>query len=198
MKTTAVIIWMASLATATEPILIKVYNAAGLNPKVFNSAVKEADMLLKFAGQSAEWINCGTGSSTGSDACAETSRLTFSLGIRNDDPRGNVTNFALGFAMLGSENANSACVILSKVKALVGLKTTTVSVETVLAYVMVHELFHMINRNNHHSDGLMGVEWTTKEVREMAQRRLRFSTSQIQDLERAIRSRQNTQTASTL
>ena len=88
--------------------------------------------------------------------------------------------------MLGTARADSAWAIYSKVSGMVKDNAEAASVETLLGYVIVHELAHLIKRSDLHSTGIMSEGWTVQHLRSMAQRRLQFTASQTRDLRRGI------------
>ena len=147
--------------------------------------------MLGKAGFDTKWLHCLPNAAVETGPCAQSGLSTFSIGIRKDDLSEKVTHFTLGFAMLNTARANTACAIYSRITELVEQNPGSASVETVLGYVIAHELAHLIQRSNLHSTGVMSERWTVSLLRAMSQRGLRFTTSQTRDLWKAMEARQN-------
>lgn len=55
-----------------------------------------------------------------------------------------------------------------------------------LAYVMVHEIAHVLERSDHHSSfGVMKAEWTNMDYLEMANRSLGFAEEDVRLLQQS-------------
>lgn len=69
------------------------------------------------------------------------------------------------------------------------VRTGVISSDDLLAYVMAHELGHLLLGTDHSNGGIMSECWTIKQIRMMRRRMLLFHESECAGMRRALRSR---------
>ena len=68
------------------------------------------------------------------------------------------------------------------------------TVTTVLAYVMVHEITHMLQGTNHHArEGIMSAHWTCKDLQRLKHEHLSFERQDIELIHRGLERRPDRQ-----
>ena len=154
---------------ASEPVRVDVHDQVGLKPDELRMALAEAKLVMARAGVEVEWVASGG---------------AYAIGIRQDAPA-ELSPLAMGFAMLGTGQGNTACAIYSRVVRLMeDVNGSRAPVPVVLGYVIAHELTHLLTRSKRHSPGVMGARWSLADLRAMSQRRLHFTAAQAEELRR--------------
>ena len=142
-------------------------------------------MLLSRAGIRTEWVHC-VGHQPGPrpilcDGTLETG--TVLIRILTAHPGGNPNRLGdpLGSAVIGNSFASVYASETLKYADHNGL-----SVGSLMAYAMTHEIGHLLLGEKHASSGIMRAVWGKAEYREMAQRWLGFSAKERQALRQAL------------
>lgn len=86
------------------------------------------------------------------------------------------------FAFATPYTGGNVTVFYNRVQRAAGWTDTSV----LLAYVMVHEIAHVLERSDHHSSfGVMKAEWTNMDYLEMANRSLGFAEEDVRLLQQS-------------
>lgn len=167
---------------------IQVVNVAGVAPGELDRAIAEATWIFGKAGIGANWVRCGEGE--GDPNCADSADgLTFSVGVIAKVPD-FLRETGLGFALVYSGRRNHAGVVYSRVVELAQAHPLIVSTDQVLGYAMVHEIAHLIFGSTAHSaTGILRAGCRPAELEAIGQRRLLFTSREIEALHAKLRER---------
>ena len=169
-----------SSETPEVRLTVSVFNDAGASPSVISQARNRATLILRRAGISLVWLDCGTsGNPAPSSSCSDLSfpqhlsvRLVPKAGRPSEDTFGQTFQNVAG-------EGNYALVYFNVLAA----SSVTESVHTgdLVGFVIVHELGHLLlGRDSHSATGLMAPVWQASEVR-MASQGLLFFTNDQQE-----------------
>lgn len=159
----------SNLLTAVEEpratITVRVYETTGLPSALGESALAEAEAVLRTARVDVRWRMCTGDTVEHSAACSailEPSELLLRM-IRGSAPRPD--SFALGKALVGrcAGGGVLATVYVNRVESLANAAGTDLAV--LLGRVTAHELGHLLMQGHAHQRfGLMRPRWTLDEV----------------------------------
>jgi len=152
----------------------------------------QADRILRKAGVAAEWVDCAEPHSGRSNdgVCPEGSDPgLFIVGIRGDNAPGSSSKSALGFAMPQFPSSNHAVVLYPRIIQIVRANAYPLDERVLLAYVIAHELAHLLFGSVAHGEGIMRANWSRQEFERMTDRTLLFTSGQAHLLQRALQER---------
>jgi hypothetical protein len=164
----AVMITVASVADAAEPgqlpaIHLQMDNDAGVPAVMLKKSQDEVARIFADAGLRVEWIESGPSFTV--------QIIPIALGYRSpSSPVMGVT--------LRNRSGATARIFFNQVQDFA--RAWDVDVSTLLAYVMAHEIGHLLlPRLPHSATGLMKAEWDRTLVREAAAGSLTFTEAQV-------------------
>ena len=161
-------------------LTVSVFNDAGASPSVISQARDRATLILRRAGISLVWLDCGTpGNPRPSSSCSDLSfpqHLSVRLVPTADRP--SEDTFGRTFQNAAGEG-NYALVYFNVLVA--SSVTESVHAGDLVGFVIAHELGHLLlGRDSHSATGLMAPVWQASEVR-MASQGLLFFTNDQQE-----------------
>lgn len=142
--------------------------------KKLERAEKEADRILGSAGISVRWSNCN---SPGAATLQELPNI-FVIRVRNlapVDAADSRRRKPMGRAFL---LGNRADVYYDAVRELAHDVASDCEISTIFAYVIAHELGHLLLGPQHSPQGVMEASWGRREVEMMTRHELRFSQAE--------------------
>lgn len=151
-------VWMSLILTAAAfgadrpgPDIIVLVHAGNENSSVVAMAEGEAQKMLAEAGIHSQW----SGSAAHDRGEAEVIEIVFT-----EQPDDTCRPGVLGYAMLGLNSGTRITIFYNRVRA----HGTEASMPRVLAHVMVHEVTHILEGVNRHSEtGIMKAHWTEQD-----------------------------------
>ncbi len=149
MKAISILILMAVAALGAEsgnPDIVVLLHSNNENPSIIGPAERQAVSLLARAGVSLEWRSGNAayrGPAEVIEAILTTPDATFKPG-------------ALAYAVLGQQTGTRIEVFYNRIDA----NRRDAEIVSVLAYVLVHEITHIVEGTKRHSDtGIMKAHW---------------------------------------
>lgn len=164
--------------TSVVRLTISVFNDAGASPSVISQARNRATLILRRAGVSLVWLDCGTpGNPPPNSSCSDLAFLQhFSVRLVSTAGRPSEDTFGQTFQNAAGEG-NYALVYFNVLAA--SSVTESVHAGDLLGFVIAHELGHLLlGRNSHSATGLMAPVWQASEVRMASQGILFFNNAQ--------------------
>jgi len=158
-------------------LIVFVYNDARVPESVLARAERETSRVFRDAGVSIEWGNrCDVRGVERIESVLKTTVPT--LRVRIVPHSRDLSDDVFGVAFLGADGVGQqADVFYDNVAAL--SKQTFRSSGEVLAYVMAHELGHLVLGSNSHAPiGLMRRRWDSEDLKKMSMGQLRFESRQ--------------------
>lgn len=166
-------------------LVVFVYNHASVSNEIVSDAEKEASRVFRGLSLEVTWINCltrHTDSTTGLEPMSTTGLF---IGIV---PRAvKLSDTVFGVAFLGSDGKGRyADVFFESVRRL-GAEEADVGEARVLAYVMAHEIGHLLLGSNAHSElGIMKPRWSAIELRKIEMGKLSFTPIECEKIHRRL------------
>jgi hypothetical protein len=146
-------------------LAIRVYDLAGVDPKLRTNAIRAAGAVLARAGIEADWRDCaGTKNTGGCEASPKPPTLLVRLTHSNGSPD-RERGLLMGYAVIDPESGagSLATVFVDRVAQVAHAAGGDAA--TLLGRAMAHELGHLfLGTNSHASSGLMRAEWTGQEI----------------------------------
>jgi hypothetical protein len=164
----AVVITVARVADAAEPgqlpaIHLQMANDAGVPAAILQEAQVEVARIFRAAGLGVEWTETGP-------------RFTVQI-VASALGYSRAASPVMGVALRKPDGA-TARIFFSQVQDFA--RTCRVDVGTLLAYVIAHEIGHLLlPRMPHSATGLMRADWDRALVREAVRGSLTFTDAQI-------------------
>ena len=168
------------IAAADAPVIltVSVFNDAAASPSVMSQAQNRATLILRRAGITLVWLDCGTPHDPPANSgCCDLSfpqhlsvRLVSTSGPASADIFGQTFQNAAG-------EGNYALVYFGSLKS----SNTSEVIKTgdLLGFVISHELGHLLlGRDSHSATGLMSAVWQVNELRQASQGILFFTNNQ--------------------
>ena len=188
---------MAMSASAESPMAVTVLytDQVGIPAHVLRAAMADAAFLLGKAGLEITWVNCTpyVNGMEFPDHCKDTQPMRFRINITGG---AGVSSRTLGFAFPRLGQGNHAAVLYPRVKQFAAGNDSTASVEAILGAAIAHELGHLFLGTTEHGPGVMSEGYDKTHVRQINQRRIRFTPVQAAAMRAALATRL-TATAST-
>jgi hypothetical protein len=148
----------------TNPVTVRVYQTAQLDPSVAAAALNVARETLASARVDVSWKPCGPGPAVASCDRPPAGDLVVRI-VRSNLPRDD-RQLPLGDALVdtGSGTAVLATVYADRVVRVA--KTAHMQVQALLGYAIAHELGHLLLASSaHNTRGLMRPIWRDGELR---------------------------------
>jgi len=181
-------------------VTVRVYDLAGVSGKTLSKAESEAQHILRRAGIETEWLACPKNRDEESryPACQKPiSPADVILQIVPQAMEGyEVGPMAFGFALPSGDGgpARHAYVFFRRVEQATR-ENNKVSLVTLLSYVIVHEIGHLLlGPAMHSSRGIMRAHWQPEEFRDMESGRLIFPSQQARVLQARVEERVKSET----
>ena len=180
-------------------IQVFVYNYAGVSPKTLARAEREAARIYSRTGIETEWLDCPLTPVEAAQfpACQllpSPARLALRLLSRPMAERIGLSQATFGSALLPEDGGfgMTAQVCAHCCEELA--KGNEALHAAVLGHVMAHELGHLLlGIGSHGATGLMHVPWHHKELENVAQGSLLFTSSEGEKMRRQVSARLNGQ-----
>jgi hypothetical protein len=173
---------------------IRVHNYARVPPSVLRQAEQAASSVLHESGVHAVWVECATVPSASTEAACSrpVTPLVLLLNLLPEPMarRLKLHSDAFGVAAESSEKGFSflGSVFYDRVKDCADHER--VDLVPLLGSVMAHELGHLLLGTDSHSpSGIMCASWSGKQIHDIEQRGLSFSTSEAKQLQTAVKVR---------
>jgi hypothetical protein len=162
-----------------------VYNHASVSNQIVSGAEKEASRVFRGLSLEVTWINCLTRHPDATTRLELMSTTGLFIGIV---PRAvKLSDAVFGVAFLGSDGKGRyADVFFESVRRL-GAEEADVGEARVLAYVMAHEIGHLLLGSNAHSEvGIMKPRWSAIELRKIEMGKLAFTPIECEKIHRRL------------
>ena len=159
-------------------LTISVFNDAGASPSVMSQARNRATLILRRAGISLVWLDCGTPAiPPPNSACSDLS-FPQHLSVRLVSTAGRPSEDTFGRTFQNAEGEGNYALVYFNVLATSSV-TESVHAGDLLGFVIAHELGHLLlGRDSHSATGLMAPVWQAGEVRMASHGILFFSGDQ--------------------
>jgi len=159
-----------------QPLVIHVYDLAGVSSHTLNQATEEAARILTTAGVEAVWQpgpadaseahECDLHSSHGSLSRRPNSRAYIVLRLVRDFPDRSLPG-ALGYSLPDASFGVQATVFYNRVEWV--SETGDVSLSTMLGHAIAHEIGHvLLGTRDHSPSGIMKAVWGKADYRQAA------------------------------
>jgi hypothetical protein len=172
----------AGVARAAEipanPVTVRVYETAQLDPSVKTAALNLARTTLAAAAVDVSWKPCGPGA--GATLCDRPSAGELVLRIVRSIVRYDRRSLPLGDALVDTASADAilATVYLDRVVRVA--KAARMDTRTLLGYAIAHELGHLLlASSSHNTRGLMRPIWRDEELRSARSADWSFTAQEI-------------------
>ena len=200
--TPTMLILAAVLATSANAEMVhtlRVYDYTQVSDKIVRKAEVLAQQVFWKAGVETEWIHCpaGAGEEARFPACRRPMSGTdviLQILPQTMENRG-LSRRAFGYALpdAGGLPARHAYVFLHRVDEVVAKSRRTarcISREVLLAYVVAHEVGHLLLGTDSHSEcGVMRGRWSAEDLQEMELGRTAFDAGQARAMRRHVEER---------
>lgn len=160
--------WMAAACFGAEPKLtVMIYDYAGAPGAILKAAAETARETFQRAGVETDWSVCRVPD----EHCALPPVGTIEVKVLPPELQGRLhSSEALGYAMM-CPGCVTSYAFYQPVKALAGAKR---SVSAALAFVMVHEVGHLLGMG-HSAGGIMKALLTWRDIKDAEMGRMRFT-----------------------
>jgi hypothetical protein len=170
-------------APPTVRLKVSVFNDAMVAQPVLKAAQERAEAVLREAGISLTWLDCGTPGRWRPELGCRDLAFPTHLSVRLVAGRRGVSEDTFGQSYLNERGegnyANVYVAQLSSCKAL-----DLINEGELLGYVVVHELGHLLlGKDSHSSVGLMRAKWEVEELRRAARGNLSFTKSETERMQ---------------
>lgn len=166
-------------------LLVFVYNHARVSTEIVLDAEKEASRVFRGLSLEVTWVNCWTRHTDSTTGLEPMTSTRLFVGIV---PRAvKLSDAVFGVAFLGSDgNGRYADVFFESVRRL-RAEEPDVGEGRVLAYVMAHEIGHLLLGSNAHSEmGIMKPRWSAVELRKIEMGKLTFTRTECEKIHRRL------------
>jgi hypothetical protein len=177
----------AGVARAAEipanPVTVRVYEAAQLDPSVRAAALNITRATLAAATVDVSWKPCGPGA--GAALCDRPPAGELVLRIVRSSVRYDRRSLPLGDALVDTASADAilATVYLDRVVRVA--KAARMDTRTLLGYAIAHELGHLLlASSSHNTRGLMRPIWRDEELRSARTADWSFTAQEIAAIRR--------------
>jgi hypothetical protein len=167
-------------AASVVRLTISVFNDAGASPSVMSQARNRATLILRRAGISLVWLDCGTPANPPPNSACSDLSFPQHLSVRLVSTAGRPSEDTFGRTFQNAEGEGNYALVYFNVLATSSV-TESVHVGDLLGFVIAHELGHLLlGRDSHSATGLMAPVWQVGEVR-MASQGILFFTGDQQE-----------------
>ena len=158
----------AGVARAAEipanPVTVRVYEAAQLDPSVKTAALNLARTTLAAAAVDVSWKPCGTGA--GAALCDRPPAGELVLRIVRSTVRSDRRSLPLGDALVNTSSADAILATVYFDRVVRVAKAARMDTRTLFGYAIAHELGHLLLASStHNTRGLMRPIWRDEELR---------------------------------
>jgi hypothetical protein len=161
-------------------LTISVFNDAGASPSVMSQARNRATLILRRAGISLVWLDCGTPANPPPNSACSDLSFPQHLSVRLVSTASRPSEDTFGRTFQNAEGEGNYALVYFNVLATSSV-TESVHAGDLLGFVIAHELGHLLlGRNSHSATGLMAPVWQAGEVR-MASQGILFFTGDQQE-----------------
>ncbi|MCC6859545.1 MAG: hypothetical protein IT158_13330 [Bryobacterales bacterium] len=181
---------MAGPALGETPVRVRLYDYAGVPPRILDQAQAYASTLFSEAGIAMEWARCSPGESgvPGDAACRppfDPLNLEIRILSREMAKRAHTTEHALGYALLAPGFHHVAAVFYHR--ALELEKACLAGRSDILGAVLAHEIGHLLLAQPHHPPtGIMCARWGDEVLKLIQKGRLRFTAGEARAMARML------------
>lgn len=132
------------------PIVVSVFNVAGLDDGTIREAEKTAQQIFRQAGLTIVWRNCPAQAELGAGSCMQTTMESRQLVLHIEHQPRTLSADAYGVAFLGAGGWGTYCDVFSdRISNL--HRDTRLSESRILGIVAAHELGHLLLGSHAHS-----------------------------------------------
>jgi len=173
----------ATLAFAGEPMNVSVCPMGRASARAVAGAEAEAAALFRGIDVDIVWKNCEE-APIGQEAA---DRHWFTVRLRDDDPavRSEVASTdMLGEAFFSDSGGYVADVYFGEIRTLASSKT--IDPISLLAYVMAHELGHLLLGPDHSPNGIMRASWDNRDLDAIRMGLLQFGRAEIARIHKVL------------
>jgi hypothetical protein len=157
---------------------VSVFNDAGASSSVMSQARSRATLILRRAGISLVWLDCGTPANPAPNSTCSNLSFPQHLSVRLVSTAGRPSADTFGQTFQNSAGEGNYALVYFNVLASSSV-TESVHVGDLLGFVIAHELGHLLlGRDSHSATGLMAPVWHASEVRLASQGILFFTCDQ--------------------
>lgn len=167
-------------AASVVRLTISVFNDADASPSVMSQARNRATLILRPAGISLVWLDCGTPANRPPNSACNDLSFPQHLSVRLVSTTGRPSEDTFGQTFQNEEGEGNYALVYFNVLAKSSV-TESVRAGDLLGFVIAHELGHLLlGRDSHSATGLMAPVWQAGEVR-MASQGILFFTGDQQE-----------------
>jgi hypothetical protein len=175
---------------STAYINVKILNKAEAPPEVIADAPQIVSRIFSVARIEIRWQECPVAGGQASEhAECRDSPAVIGVVINADASSRWAARKALGVSLPSVGAGNRAGVFYSRIERAAYERTVSLgaSVAEVLAYVMAHEIGHLLlNSKMHSNEGIMRADWTLVEFGAMRNGKLFFPAAEAGAMRRAV------------
>jgi hypothetical protein len=168
--------------TGSTSITVRLFNRSGVAAPILNDGESQSGEILRRAGISVFWLNCGRG---GTQECVEepsSTNFIFTI-LKQGSAMGS--DDALGLAVQDARGSGAYGYIFeNRLDDISG--QNHISTSRLLGYALAHEIGHLLKGTHSHSAiGIMSAYWSKYELEQISRGSLSFT----QKDEKVMRSR---------
>ena len=169
--------------TAWAPLLVKLFNDAGVGRRALDHAKGDTAWLLKSVCVNVTWVPCPVVSRSNLTPCRAPARA-IELHILFLPATNDYTAEALGIAMPHFGSGDHSGVFWSRVRQ-TAARTGVIDSSDLLGTVMAHEIGHLLlHSTTHSSEGVMRADFRPADLKKAGQRQLKFTPEQAEVIHR--------------
>ena len=174
--------WSAAAESHHESVPVRltvsVFNDAGASPSVMSQAQSRASLILRRAGISLVWLDCGTPRNPPPNSGCSDLSFPQHLSVRLVSTPAHASEDTFGQTFQNTSGKGNYALVYFKALAssnVIGVVHTG----ELLGFVIAHELGHLLlGRDSHSATGLMSAVWQATELRQASQGILFFTNDQ--------------------
>jgi hypothetical protein len=164
-----------------NPVTVRVYQTAPLDPSVSAAALNVARETLASALVDVSWKPCGVGPAVAS--CDRPPAGDLVLRIVRSTAGRNDSQLPLGDALVDTDSGTAVLATVYADRVARVAKAAGLQVDTLLGYAIAHELGHLLLASNaHNTRGLMRPIWRDGELRSEHSADWTFTAQEIAQL----------------
>jgi hypothetical protein len=167
---------------APVSLTVSIFNDAGVSTSVLQQAESRARAVLRVAGVSLAWLDCGVPGHWRAEQGCQAIAFPTHFSVRLVAGRKAVSDDTFGQSYLNERGegnyANVYFTALSSAKAL-----SVIQEGDLLGYVVAHELGHLLlGKESHSAGGLMRAKWEVAELQDGSRGTLLFSRDEAEKI----------------
>lgn len=163
-------------------LTVSVFNDAEASPSVMSQALSRATLILRRAGITLIWLDCGTpGHPPPNSSCSDLSYPRhLSVRVVSAANRGTVSEDTFGQTFQNAAGEGNYALVYFQTLASSNVNEA-VHIGDLIGFVIAHEIGHLLlGRESHSATGLMSAVWQANEMRLASQGILFFTSNQQQ------------------